>query len=134
MHPVDDPLESHIKPTCVSSGLKMAFQHPERVEGDDRVFTQRLRLAEGDICESRNAQARWMCIWQLAYRILYICGHLRKRERSKHPWDEEWWTTNKETIWRLCQSPPYIRMEIDGLGAQSSATVLRDAIKVIYAL
>ena len=34
MHPVDDPLESHIKPTCVSSGLKMAFQYPERVERD----------------------------------------------------------------------------------------------------
>ena len=71
VHPVYEPLESHIRPTCASSGLKMDFHDAEKVErcgekaGEDRMFTQRLRLAEGDVAESRNAQARWICCWQL---------------------------------------------------------------------
>ena len=71
VHPVYEPLESHIRPTCASSGLKMDSQNAEKVErcgekaGEDRMFTQRLPLAEGDVAESRNAQARWICCWQL---------------------------------------------------------------------
>ena len=42
MHRLYEPLESHIRPTCVASGLKMVFQDDEKVEicgeeaGDDK--------------------------------------------------------------------------------------------------
>ena len=90
VHRVWEPLESHIRPTCASSGLKMAVPYPEQVErcgekiGEDRGFTQRLPLAEADMAESRNAQAWWICFWQRACRILYICHRLRKRKGSRY--------------------------------------------------